>query len=111
MTGYLESLAAVCLAQADGGAAGGGGYGWWWGWWWVWVVGFIVLLMIIWLVALAFRGYNNDVPPTDTTTGSPPKDTPTDQPPKTPLDILEERYARGAITRAEYERMKQDLKR
>jgi putative membrane protein len=111
MIADLGYRAAACLARAEGEPSGpGAGHDWWWAWW-VWVGGFIVLLLIIWVIAAAFRGPNHDVPPTDATTKPPPPPATTEPPPKTPLEVLQDRYAKGEITREEYEGMKRDLER
>lgn len=64
--------------------------------WWMWLVwmgGFLVLVLVIYLVVYGLGG--RGLPPGSTL--------------ETPLDILEKRYAKGEITREEYERMKRDL--
>ena len=59
--------------------------------------GLIVLLLLIGVVAYAFgwRPQFNQTWPAQTS--------------QTPLEILEARYARGEITREEYNQMRQDL--
>lgn len=61
---------------------------------------FVLLLaaLVIWLVGAGRQagGYARD---RDTAAGRP-----------SPLDIVRERYARGEITREEYERLRDDLK-
>jgi putative membrane protein len=71
------------------------GGGWWW-MWFVWVGGFVVLVLLIYLLVYASRGGGPGVHPPAA-------------PPETPLDILKKRYARGEITREQYEQMKKDL--
>ena len=66
--------------------------GWWW-MWIVWIAGFFILVLVIYLLVYGLRNE-----------GRPPQ-----PPPETPLDILKKRYAKGEITREEYERMKRDL--
>ena len=84
-----------------------GGMGGWFGFGWLWMVLFWVLLilLVVWLVTRLFPQIqiNND---TLHRTGYPSASTPTEE---TPLDILKKRYARGEITREEFERMRQDL--
>lgn len=66
---------------------GGFGMGWWW------IIGIIVLIAVIWPVSQRFNRNNNVTRETE----------------KTALDILKERYARGEITKQEFEERKQDL--
>ncbi len=71
-------------------------YGWWW-WWWV---GIAVLILIgLWLLAIWAR------------TRRPPGRGPGEMPPDrdSARRILDERYARGEITREQYEQMRRDL--
>lgn len=64
-----------------------------WGMGWPWIIGLIVLIVVVWLVITTVNRKNRPLE-----TGS-----------KTPLDILKERYARGEISRKEFEERKQDL--
>ncbi len=58
---------------------------------------FFPLLLILALLALAFGWWR------------PHREPPSTGPSNSALDILKERYARGEITKEEYERMRQDL--
>ncbi len=66
--------------------------GWWW-MWLVWIGGFFILVLVIYLLVYGLRNESR---------------TP-ELSRETPLDILKKRYARGEITREEYERIKRDL--
>jgi len=68
-----------------------GGGGWWWMLLWIVAAGAIIWF-IVWATASAGRR------------GSPGGETP-----RTPLDIAKERYAKGEITREEFEQIKRDL--
>jgi putative membrane protein len=66
------------------------------GWWWMWIVwigGFFVLVLVIYLLVYGLRSESR----------------PPERAPETALDILKKRYARGEITREEFEQMKRDL--
>ena len=68
------------------------GMGWWWVFGGLWVVAFWggLIALIVWgIKKLTERG------------GTPSK--------RDPLDVAKERYARGEISREEFEQMKQDL--
>lgn len=69
----------------------GMGYGM--GWWWI--IGFILLVAIIWLVVNAINQNKNK--------GSSHFGN------KSALDILKERYARGEIDKQEFDERKKDL--
>ncbi len=70
-----------------------GGY-WGFGGWWMIIVWLVVAGLIIWgIVAFARRGG------TSSSGGAG----------QTPLDIAKQRYARGEISKEEYERLKKDL--
>jgi putative membrane protein len=90
----LRYAAVGILGQYDGQYYGphmmGGG------WWWMWIVWAGGLLLVLLLVYLLIAGSRNGGRPSG-------------PPPETPLDILKKRYAKGEITRAEYEQMKKDL--
>jgi putative membrane protein len=66
--------------------------------WWGWLVGLLwmlvfwggLVLLIVWVVKQLSRGPER---------------------PGTPLDIAKERYARGEISREQYEQLKADLTR
>ncbi len=80
------------LSQSDGRYHGPHMMGGWWWMWILWIAGFFILVLVIYLLAYGSRNGG-----------------PTGPPPETPLDILKRRYARGEITREEYERMKRNL--
>lgn len=65
----------------------GFGHGWGMGWWWF--IGIIIVAAVIWVVV---KGINRN-----------------SKSEKTPLDMLNERYARGEIDKDEYEKRKKDL--
>jgi putative membrane protein len=57
-----------------------------WGMGWIWIIGLIALVIVIWMIV---RVVNQKKIP--------------DQPAnKTPMDILNERYAKGEISKDEY---------
>lgn len=80
-----------------------------WGWGWMMMGGFMMLLFwggLIVLLILAVRAFTSGgshsstaAPPSGQATGS------------TALDVLKERYARGEITKAEYEEMRETIQR
>lgn len=106
--GWLVVLAVVLLIMVLGPALGWGMMGWGmmgpgmmggWGvavnpWWGILMMGFWVLilagvgLIVGWLLRQAPSGESAS---------------------RRPLDILKERYARGEITREQYEQMRRDL--
>ena len=59
-----------------------------------WVIGLIVLVVLIWLVVKVVS-QNHKLNKPDI---------------KTPLDVLKDRYAKGEISKAEFEEKKSDLK-
>ncbi len=69
-----------------------GDYGWGMGFGWIFMIIFwgLVILGIVYLIQVVSKGTKKE----DT---------------ETPLDILKKRYAKGEITKEEYERMKDDL--
>ncbi len=70
-----------------------GGYGWGMGFGWVFMVLFwaLVILGIVYIVQTISRRAGQS------------------RPEEAPLDILKKRYAKGEITKEEFERMKDDL--
>ena len=66
-------------------------YGYGPGWWPMWGLGWVIPVVVIFVV-IAFLGRLRKGPRTDRA-----------------LDILRERYARGEITKEDFERMKRDL--
>lgn len=66
-----------------------------WGWaimGFAWIVAIVVIALVVYFISAGFRGrgYEN-------------------MPRETPLEILKKRYARGEITKEDYDRMKKDL--
>ena len=72
---------------------GNGGYGMMNGFGWIFMILFWVIIIFLFSRLFSSRSAGNSV---DTY--------------KSALDILKERYAKGEITKDEYEQMKQDLK-
>ena len=70
----------------------GHGLMWGIGWFW-WIILLLIFAALIWIISRALITNRN----------TPPKD-------RSPRSILEQRYARGEISREEYERMKEELK-
>ena len=68
-------------------------YGWGMGIGWGWIVGLVILVVVLWIL---FRMLN-----TNKWTGI------TGQ--KSALDILKERYAKGEISKEEYEEKRRDI--
>jgi putative membrane protein len=63
-----------------------------------WVV---IIGLAVWLLSNIFPKGTDDVSPRPTTRQN--------DPPESPLEILKRRYARGEISKAEYEEMRRDL--
>jgi putative membrane protein len=81
-------------------------YGWMMGWggWmipWGWIL--IVILVVILIYALAGQGRQRPSEPSSRS------DEERKLALETPLDILKKRYARGEISREDFEQMKKDL--
>lgn len=74
-----------------------GQYGGWMGFGWVFMVLFWVLLVVAIVMVVKWMSAGPSAPPA--AKGD------------TPLDILNERYARGEIDQAEYQQKKSDLKK
>ena len=70
------------------------GYGGFWGGWFWWI---IILIIILAVILFLFRT-NRPKPPGDFQTR------------RSALEILEERYARGEISKEEYQEKKKDLR-
>ena len=64
-----------------------------WGMGWGWIIGLIILVVLIWLLVQTFNRAGRPGP-----AGG-----------KTPMDILKERYAKGEISKKEFEERKKDL--
>lgn len=70
-----------------------GEHGWGMGMGWWWIIGFLMLIAIIWSVTQWINRRDNTTPKSG----------------KSVLDILKERYARGEINKQEFEERKRDL--
>lgn len=74
---------------------------------WVWMLFGILMMLLFWggliaLIVLAIRSFSSPRRPSNYVE-------PRASPRPTPLDILKERYARGEISKTEYEEMRRDL--
>ena len=69
------------------------GFGHGWGMGWGWIIGVIVLVVVIWVFIRAMNQTGSRREPER----------------KSPLDVLKDRYARGDISREEFEEKKKDL--
>jgi putative membrane protein len=69
------------------------GAGWgYWGWgWWFWVFWAVIVFLFLWILATSLGRGGREIPPEE--------------------QILRERYARGEISREEFERRVNDLRR
>jgi len=65
------------------------------GMWFGWIFWIIIVVAVVWAV-IQFSSRNQQNPPGN-------------KPVESPMDILKKRYARGEITKEEFERMKKDL--
>lgn len=100
----LTTLTAPALVWADGVHQGAGEYGHMWQGGWGWMVGgplmmILVVAAVVALVVLAVRWLGGAGTGPHRGSGE-----------KTPLDILEERFARGEIEREEFEQRRQTLR-
>ena len=68
------------------------GGGWWWMLLWMAAIGVVVWLVVWAVIAATRRGSQGHEGPS-----------------RTPLDIAKERYAKGEITREQFEQIKRDL--
>ena len=75
-------------------------YGWWWWWWWL-ILGLLTLIGLWWLLVVWPRSRR---PPG---AGRGPEETLAER--DRARLILDERYARGEITREQYEQMRRDI--
>ncbi len=63
---------------------------------WGWIIGLLVLVLIIWLVVRSTATSTNDM-------------TNPQEEKETPLDLLKKRYARGEISKEEFNEKKRDI--
>ena len=67
----------------------------WGGMWFGWLISILVLFLIIWLI-IRLSGTNQNRPPSAVSGDR-------------PLEILKKRYAKGEITKDQFDRIKKDL--
>lgn len=67
----------------------------WHGMWFGWLFWIVIVILIVWVFIRFMNRYKSNQTP--------------DIPDKTPLDILKKRYAKGEITKEQFEQMKKDL--
>jgi putative membrane protein len=104
---WTGPLAALALTLAPAGAAAQErpyGWGWgmhpMWGYWGAWGIGMMLMMLVFWGVVIVgivlairwFASQGRDARPADTA-----------------LDILRQRYARGDISKEEFDAKKRDL--
>ncbi len=80
--------------------------GWDYGWGWGWMIFGGLMMIVFWggliaLIVLAVRGLMGGGQPRETSYRRPPE--------SSALEILKIRYAKGEITKEEYEQMRRDL--
>jgi putative membrane protein len=68
-------------------------HGWGMGSGYVWIIGIIIIIVAIWLIVKTMSRNDNRNAPID----------------KSPMDILNERFARGEISKQEYEEKKKAI--
>ncbi len=91
------------IASANGNDAGHmGGWGhmmnFWWGGGFMWILFFVVIVVVVYFVLQSVKPTSRDSSLRET-------------PGETSIDILKRRYARGEISKEEFEQMKKDLER
>jgi len=91
------------IAFANGTDAGhmvGGGHmmNFWWGGGFMWILFFVVIVVVVYFVLQSTRARSYDSSLRET-------------PRETSIDIVKRRYARGEISKEEFEQMKKDLER
>jgi len=64
-----------------------------WGMGFGWLIGLVVLIILVWLIVKAINSRNTSAP----------------QQSKSALEILNERYAKGEISKQEFESKKRDI--
>ena len=92
---------AIAFANGnDAGYMGGWGHmmNFWWGGAFMWIVFLIVIVVVIYFVLQSAKRTSRDSSLRET-------------PRETSIDILKRRYARGDISKEEFEQMKKDLER
>ncbi len=74
-------------------------HNWMWGGgiWFGWVVWLFLIAIIIWLLISQSNRYRDQLR--------------MNQHPESPIDIIKKRYARGEITKEQFEQMKKDLEK
>lgn len=79
-------------------------WGWWGSWWW-WVGVAVLILFLLWWLFVWWPGWRRPRRPGGGY--GPDQETPEGR--DRARQILDERYARGEITREQYEEMRRDL--
>jgi putative membrane protein len=99
--GIFFAWPAIAFANSDGwGHMGNWGHmmNFWWGGAFMWIVFLIVIVVVVYFVLQSTRARSYDSSLRET-------------PRETSIDIVKRRYARGEISKEEFEQMKKDLER